>query len=66
VCFFREYRIAKHYLGIAYLYGKGIESNFELAYMWGNLAAANGAEKLNSEQLARAQKMSSDWATAHP
>ena len=50
--------------------------------MWGNLAAANGAEldvrdeaadvrdeaakELNSEQLARAQQMSSDWAAAHP
>jgi len=43
--------------------------------MWGNLAAANGAEpdvrdeaaeELNSEQLTRAQKMSSDWAAAHP
>jgi hypothetical protein len=43
--------------------------------MWGNLAAANGAEpdvldlaaeELNSEQLFRAQQMSSDWAAAHP
>jgi TPR repeat protein len=62
-------------LGIMYYTGEGIEPNFELAYMWGNLAAANGAEpdvrdaaaeELNSEQLARAQKMSSDWVAVHP
>jgi TPR repeat protein len=66
---------AQYNLGIMYIYGQGIEPNFELAYMWANLAAANGAdpdvrdgaaEELNSEQLARAQKMSSDWAAAHP
>jgi len=66
---------AQFNLGSMYLHGKGIEPNLELAYIWGNLAAANGAEpnvrdaaaeKLNSEQLARAQKMSSDWAAAHP
>ena len=67
--------IAQLNLGRMYVFGKGIEPNFELAYMWANLAAANGAEpdvrdaaaeELNSEQLARAQKMSSDWAAAHP
>ena len=69
------FSVAQRNLGIMYLFGKGIEPNLELAYMWGNLAAANGAEpdirdlaaeELNSEQLARAQKMSSDWAAAHP
>ena len=74
--------VAQLNLGLLYLHGEGIEPNFELAYMWGNLAAANGAEldvrdeaadvrdeaakELNSEQLARAQQMSSDWAAAHP
>ncbi|MFT5073740.1 MAG: TPR repeat protein, partial [Patiriisocius sp.] len=36
--------IAQRNLGSMYLHGKGIEPNLELAYMWGNLAAANGAE----------------------
>lgn len=66
---------AQYSLGRAYYEGFGVPKDFVLAYAWSNLAAAHtsdtGAaakkirdeleERLSAEQLAEAQRLSSNW-----
>ena len=58
-------------------FGHGLPRDFVLAYMWNNLAAAQGgaeaakfrdviAEAMTAQQIAEAQKLASDWLAAHP
>jgi len=64
-------------LGALYEYGEGVPRDYLLAYMWYNLAAAQGTfgagrdrddleERLTREQIAEAQRMSREWLEAHP
>ena len=60
---------AQLYLGLMYYHGEGVPEDRVLAYMWWNLAAANGyedastnkgiiAKSMTSSQIAEAQKLS--------
>ena len=64
-------------LGDSYATGEGVPQDDVLAYMWYNLAAAQGTrgagrdmddleERLTREQIAEAQRMSREWLEAHP
>lgn len=66
------YPTAQHALGLHYGAGGVIPQNNIMAYMWLNLAAASGiedaatsrdatAKSMTSEEIAAAQKMSSEW-----
>ena len=55
-----------------YLYGSDLPQDYVLAYMWSNLAAAQGdanaaqtrqlvAEQMTKGQIAEAQRMSREW-----
>ena len=69
---------AQELLGIRYAAGTGLPVDNVLAYMWLNLAAAQGqsagapvfrdltAERMTSEQIAEAQRLSREWLEAHP
>ena len=68
---------AQRRLGALYEYGEGVPRDYLLAYMWHNLAAAQGdrlsrrgrddlEERLTTEQIAEAQRMSREWLEAHP
>ena len=57
--------------------GQGVPEDIVLAYMWWNLAAAQGVEvaqenkdiaesRMTREQIAEAQRMSREWLEAHP
>lgn len=56
--------------------GQGVDQDNVEAYMWYNLAAAQGDEKaktnkgiiserMTSEQIAEAQKLSREWSAKH-
>jgi TPR repeat protein len=61
-----------------YQHGEGVPQDDVLAYMWYNLAAANGIDiaprskaflenfVLTREQIAEAQRMSREWMAEHP
>jgi hypothetical protein len=60
-----------------YSNGEGVPEDDVLAYMWYNLAAAQGHEdsqarrdvigqQMTREQIAEAQRMSREWIEAHP
>ncbi len=69
---------ARELLGIRYAAGTGLPVDNVLAYMWLNLAAAQGqsagapvfrdltAEQMTREQIAEAQRLSREWLEAHP
>jgi len=68
---------AQHNLGIMYASGQGVPKGDVLAYMWYNLAAAQGNERaqrnkdraesrMTREQIAEAQRLSTEWLEAHP
>jgi TPR repeat protein len=57
--------------------GQGVPEDIVLAYMWWNLAAAQGVEdaqdnkdiaesRMTREQIAEAQRLSREWIEAHP
>jgi uncharacterized protein len=68
---------AKYSLGIGYAEGRGISRDYAQAYLWFNLAASRAkdaktrddathnrdftAKRLNSAELAEAQRMASEW-----
>ncbi len=63
---------AQLYLGEAYSKGLAVPKDFVLSYMWLNLAASGGIEiaaserdnianKMNSEQIAEAQRLTREW-----
>jgi TPR repeat protein len=60
-----------------YANGEGVPEDYVLAYMWWNLAAAQGYEdaqgnkdrleqRMTREQIAEAQRLSREWLVAHP
>lgn len=64
-------------LGIMYFSANGVPEDNVLALMWMNLAAAQGDEsaepirgvimaRMTREQIDEAQRMSTEWAEAHP
>jgi len=64
-------------LGRLYADGDGVREDVVVAYMWYNLAAAQGHENAQSNkdrsesrmtraQIAEAQRMSTEWMAAHP
>jgi TPR repeat protein len=67
-------------LGRMYADGEGVPQDDVLAYMWHNLAAANGyvagpfsasaqvraEQRMTREQIAEGQRMSTEWIEAHP
>ena len=68
---------AQHNLGDMYYNGEGVPEDYVLAYMWYNLAAAQGNEtaqsnkdraerRMTPEQIAEAQRLSTEWLEAHP
>ena len=68
---------AQHNLGVMYKNGEGVPQNFTNAYILFDLAAAQGnedawenreivAEKLTPDQLAEAQRLSSEWKVGGP
>ena len=71
------YAIAQNNLGFMYRDGYGVPEDHVLAYMWYNLAAAQGHERaqrnkdnieeqMTREQIAEAQRLSTEWLEAHP
>ena len=68
---------AKQDLGRMYRTGEGVPRDYVLAYMWYNLAAAQMPfviagtrdrleEQMTREQIAEAQRLSTEWLEAHP
>ena len=66
------YANAQSNLGLMYGTGSGVPEDYVVAYMWLNLAAAQGhenakkgkgiiSEEMTKEQIAEAQKLSSEW-----
>jgi hypothetical protein len=64
-----------------YILGEGVPVDYVLAYMWINLAAAQGGAdaqarkdiindilepRMTREQIAEAQRLSREWIEAHP
>ena len=60
-----------------YAFGTGVPEDIVLAYMWFNLAAAQGHERargqkeftesfMTREQIAEAQRLSREWIETHP
>ena len=60
-----------------YAAGRGVPEDIVLAYMWWNLAAAQGDEvaqenkdiieqQMTRAQIAEAQRLSREWLEAHP
>jgi hypothetical protein len=60
-----------------YANGEGVPEDYVLAYMWWNLAVAQGYEdaqgnkdrleqRMTREQIAEAQRLSREWLEAHP
>jgi len=71
------YATAQYNLGNRYANGEGVPEDDLLAYMWWNLAAAQGNEtaqsnkaqaesRMTRDQIAEAQRMSTEWIEAHP
>ena len=59
-----------------YVSGQGVLQDYAQAYMWFDLAAANGdwarpkrdslAAKMTAEQIAEAQRLAREWIQSHP
>ena len=71
------YATAQYNLGNRYANGEGVPEDDLLAYMWWNLAAAQGNEtaqskkaqaesRMTRDQIADAQRLSTEWIEAHP
>jgi len=71
------YATAQYNLGNRYANGEGVPEDDLLAYMWWNLAAAQGNEtaqsnkaqaesRMTRDQIAEAQRLSTEWIEAHP
>ena len=71
------YATAQSNLGNMYANGQGVPEDDVLAYMWWNLAAAQGVEdaqenkdiierQMTREQIGEAQRLSREWLAAHP
>jgi TPR repeat protein len=71
------YVFGQSFLGVMYMIGEGVPEDPVLAYMWFNLAAAQGNEtaqsnkaqaesRMTREQIAEAQRLSREWLEAHP
>mgnify|MGYP001440917094 CR=1 FL=1 len=71
------YANAQYNVGIMYADGDGVAEDNVLAYMWYNLAAAQGQQlavslkenierRMTREQIAEAQRLSTEWLEAHP
>ena len=69
--------ITQYNLGVMYANGEGVPEDDVLAYMWFNVAAAQGyegaqgnkdllEERMTREQIAEAQRLSREWIEAHP
>ena len=67
---------AQYKMGFAYARGKGVPKDDATAYMWCNIAAAQGnsgaeidrdniAKEMTKEQIAEAQKLSREWLVKH-
>ena len=67
---------AQHNLGFAYNNGHGVPQNYQKAYYWFSLAAANGntaaekwrdevVEKMTPQQIAKAQEEVQKWFDEH-
>jgi peptidoglycan hydrolase-like protein with peptidoglycan-binding domain len=67
---------AQYLLGRLYAEGRGVGLDFSQAYMWFDLAAANGyppavtarealASRARPDQLSRARSMAEDWRASH-
>ena len=63
---------AQHSLGLAYVNGESIPKDFVLAWMWLNLAAAQGdkdaaeardttSQAMTPDQVAKAQRLAREW-----
>jgi TPR repeat protein len=63
---------AQYNLGVCYAKGEGVPQDKVLAYMWHDLASANGLKRaerkkgqlekrLTRQQIAEAQKLSREW-----
>ena len=63
---------AQHNLGGMYYDGEGVPKDYVMAYMWWNLAGAQGYEdartnlgnvekRMTPEQIAEAQRLSREW-----
>ena len=70
------YAAAQFNLGLMYAFGEGVPENYITAYMWYNLAAAQGddhasqnknslREFMTPEQIAEAQRLSTEWLEEH-
>jgi TPR repeat protein len=68
---------AQSSLGHMYRNGLGVPEDDVLAYMWWNLAAAQGhararenkdilEQRMTREQIAEGQRLSREWIEAHP
>ncbi len=71
------YANAQTNLGNMYVNGEGVPRDMVLAYMWFDIAAAQGHEGaqrnrglvrglITREQIAEAQRLSTEWLEAHP
>ena len=69
--------LAQYFLGFMYVGGRGVPEDDVLAYMWWNLAAAQGNEdaqedkdrieqQMTREQIAEGQRLSREWIETHP
>ena len=68
---------AQFNLGVMYKKGQGVPQDYAQAYMWVNLAAAQGVEdavrmrdnlvkKLTASQIEEGQRLAREWIAKHP
>ena len=68
----QDHAVAKLFLGVIYAEGQGVPQDYVRAYMWFNLAAAQGeqkaarfldmaAQRMTPAQIAEAQRLARDW-----
>ena len=68
--------LAQYRIGFIYANGEGVPKNDIAAYMWFNLSAAQGdkeaskamialGEKMTTDQISEAQRLSSKWLEEH-
>ena len=67
---------AQYWLGLMYLDGYGVVKNYTESYKWLNIVVAKGfedareprdnlEERMNSDQIAEAQKLAREWMDKH-
>ena len=73
----QNHAAAQYNLGVMYSFGRGVPQDYVQAYMWFNLAAAQGNEKalqnrnivaklMTCSDISKAQRMAHEWLEAHP